>query len=204
MTPRPAGAAWIDVLGARPTDRRALIRALQARLDARGAACVHRPGLPAQSNAEGNGSPRLAQTPDATPAQATLVLCENRAVLAVATSPAAAPPELQAAVQAALARSTLVLLCAPSAGQDAATQALDSRLRALLTVSRTPFSVVQGPTAADQAWQALCLALGWSLGAESAPGPAQAARWQGPCDTCSDPGCEHRLFSDLLARRPPA
>ena len=130
MPPRPAGAAWIGVLGARPADRRALIHALQARLDARGTACVHRPGLPAQSNAEGNGSPHLAQTPDATPAQATLVHCENSAVLAVAASPIAAPPELQAALQAELARSTVVLLGAPSAGPGAATPAPGSCSRA--------------------------------------------------------------------------
>jgi nicotinamide riboside kinase len=28
----------------------------------------------------------------------------------------------------------------------------------------------------------------------------KAAAWSWPCDKCSDPGCEHRLFTDLLGR----
>ena len=27
--------------------------------------------------------------------------------------------------------------------------------------------------------------------------PEQAPRWRGPCERCADPGCEHRLFSQL-------
>jgi hypothetical protein len=29
-----------------------------------------------------------------------------------------------------------------------------------------------------------------------------AVRWQGACEACSDPVCEHRLFSRLLTTRP--
>ena len=30
---------------------------------------------------------------------------------------------------------------------------------------------------------------------------AKPASWSWPCEKCSDPECEHKLFSDLIARR---
>ena len=42
---------------------------------------------------------------------------------------------------------------------------------------------------------------GRCITARAAPA-RRAAPWFWPCDKCSDPACEHRLFSDLVARRP--
>jgi hypothetical protein len=58
--------------------------------------------------------------------------------------------------------------------------------------------------------QPLRQALEWTLGhhlqriAGHSPWPMReeiAPRWQGVCETCSDPECEHRLFQRLLQAR---
>lgn len=75
---------------------------------------------------------------------------------------------------------------------------VDRRLRELLTASGIAFCVVYGQGEARLA-NALA-ALGFDLtaqdpdpaGAEASPRPK---RWQWNCDKCSDPGCEHRLFT---------
>lgn len=205
MTPRPPGAALVSVLGAQPPLRLSLIRSLQARLQARGAAALHLPCPPLARPADSDWPQGQAQALNAALAHEALVLSESSTLHAVAALPFAQPPELQAAARAELARCTLVLLCAPSAQAQAQVHAIDGRLRELLLASHASFSVIHstGPTAHAQAWQTLCLALGWPADAEPTLGAGRAARWQHPCDTCSDPGCEHRLFSDLLTQRAP-
>jgi|KBSMisStaDraftv2_1062788.scaffolds.fasta_scaffold166546_3 ABC-type glutathione transport system ATPase component len=69
----------------------------------------------------------------------------------------------------------------------------DALLRDALAAAGRPFAVVhgRGPERLDSALRALGL---------SAPEtPRRAAAWS--CDKCSDPGCEHRLFTALLRRR---
>ncbi|RYF71535.1 MAG: ATPase [Comamonadaceae bacterium] len=74
---------------------------------------------------------------------------------------------------------------------------VDARVRAALTGAGLAFSVVHGT--GDQrlanAWNAI-----GRMGDVERDGGRGDWRW--PCDKCSDPVCEHRLFSDLLARRP--
>ena len=89
---------------------------------------------------------------------------------------------------------------------------IDRRLRELLTASGIAFCVVYGHGEARLA-NALA-ALGFNL---AAPAPGSAAqdpdpagaeasprpkRWQWNCDKCSDPDCEHRLFTLGLEAEP--
>jgi HTH-type transcriptional repressor of NAD biosynthesis genes len=76
--------------------------------------------------------------------------------------------------------------------------AIDALLRRELDAAGLPYQTVygQGPARMQQALRAIGRALGRALVAED-PGQAQGHRpWT--CDSCSDPVCEHRLFSRLL------
>ena len=89
---------------------------------------------------------------------------------------------------------------------------VDRRLRELLTASGIAFCVVYGQGEARLA-NALA-ALGFDLAApapgsaarDPAPAGAEASprpkRWQWNCEKCSDPGCEHRLFTLGLGADP--
>ena len=71
---------------------------------------------------------------------------------------------------------------------------VDSQLRALLQRHGLGYSTVygQGEARARNACQAIRYALG-------APRPrVSRSAWSWPCEKCSDPQCEHRLFQDLL------
>jgi len=68
--------------------------------------------------------------------------------------------------------------------------------RHILISQGLPFQVIQ---ISDAAWVAQCLQV--LLPPESVKGigcQEVPARWQGVCETCSDPDCERRLFSGLL------
>lgn len=90
----------------------------------------------------------------------------------------------------------LTLLIAPDAGPD------DPGLREQLARARVSFSVLYGDASARlvSAWQLIqpMLKLPPAPAAQEPSGRA----WSWSCDKCSDPGCEHRLFQDLLAKRP--
>lgn len=75
-------------------------------------------------------------------------------------------------------------------------QAADQRLREALHEAGLAYTVVYGagPARLANAWSA--------LQALPLPPPGQArSPWIWACDTCSDPDCERRLLSDLLAGR---
>ena len=72
-------------------------------------------------------------------------------------------------------------------------------LRATLAAQTHGYQVIQPPNASQQALHAVGRAL-----LPLAPALAQPllraeipARWQGLCEGCSDPACEHRLFTGL-------
>jgi predicted ATPase len=69
----------------------------------------------------------------------------------------------------------------------------DALLRDALAAAQRPFAVVhgRGPERLASALRA--------LGLGDTQAPRRAAAWS--CDKCSDPACEHRLFTDLLRRR---
>lgn len=91
----------------------------------------------------------------------------------------------------------------PNAGKPAQDNA-DQRLRQALAKTDQPYTVVYGTDAAR-----LANALGALQGLAGCSNPqatlASSAQarwpWVWTCDTCSDPDCERRLLSDLLASR---
>ena len=75
---------------------------------------------------------------------------------------------------------------------------VNQRLREVLEHYSIGFSMVYGTGKArtHNALQVIRYALG-------APRPdSPRSNWKWPCEKCSDPECEHRLFSDLLQRTP--
>lgn len=93
---------------------------------------------------------------------------------------------------------TLLLAPAPSDGPDG--EATDARLRDAMQRAGLAFQVVhgQGADRERQALRAIGNAMGRALVVDD-PALAQG-RGQWTCDNCSDPDCEHRLFTGLLAR----
>ncbi len=92
----------------------------------------------------------------------------------------------------------------PAPAGSAATQdAVDQHLRLTLANMGVPYTVVygQGPQRLAQALDALQGLLDGSKPSAPATGGQARRPWVWACDTCSDPGCERRLLSDLLARR---
>lgn len=123
-------------------------------------------------------------------------------------SAAAAParehgaPEMNSALEAALKAQGEYqhhLLLGPDLAPPSPEQhRFDSLLRHYLARAGWPFQVIYG-----RGELRLANALA-ALKAEPQPAPAAPAKrkpWVWACDKCSDPGCEHRLLSDLLAAR---
>ncbi len=84
-------------------------------------------------------------------------------------------------------------------------QAADAQLRAALGAAAIGYRVVygQGPARLASALRALESVVGRPVGDTAGPHEASAARmlaWG--CEKCSDPVCEHRLFTALTARPP--
>ena len=73
--------------------------------------------------------------------------------------------------------------------------------RGHLLQARLPFQVLYGDSV--QALQNLCFAWSSHVQSQSALRPEILPRWEGVCESCSDPECEHRLFSRLLAQASP-
>lgn len=72
---------------------------------------------------------------------------------------------------------------------------VDQRLRDVLRQYGIAFSIVYGSGEARS--QSAMQAIGYAMGK---PPPEQRSRWKWPCEKCSDPECEHRLFSALLPK----
>jgi nicotinamide riboside kinase len=71
---------------------------------------------------------------------------------------------------------------------------VDQRLREVLRHNGIAFSALYGQ--ADARTQSALQALDHALGT---PRPkSERSNWKWPCEKCSDPQCEHRLFSDML------
>jgi hypothetical protein len=106
------------------------------------------------------------------------------------------PLDTATALQQALAGGTAHLSGVCLLGNEwAQADPVDTAMRALLAQAACPYSVVYPH--AD----------GWAtpvaqwLGLQPAPTRPLYSAW--PCDSCSDPVCEHRLFTGLVPPRAP-
>lgn len=98
------------------------------------------------------------------------------------------------------ARHDLTLLLAPDPAQGQRGDAADAQLREALQHAGVAFQIVHGRGAEglQQTLRAIGRVTGQSLVVED-PGLTQGSgRWS--CENCSDPDCEHRLFTGLVAR----
>jgi nicotinamide riboside kinase len=73
---------------------------------------------------------------------------------------------------------------------------VDQRLREVLLQHGISFATVYGCGEARS--QCALQAIRYALG--KPPSDTQRSRWKWPCEKCSDPECEHRLFSALLPK----
>lgn len=80
--------------------------------------------------------------------------------------------------------------------QHHAREAMDARLRQILNEHTMPYAVVYGtgPQRTASALQAIAHRRGSPL----ARSTGRQRSWQGACEKCSDPECEHRLFTGRL------
>lgn len=106
-------------------------------------------------------------------------------------------PSFDAAALEAHRGHTLNLLIAP-----ASPTPIDETLRKALMDANLSFAVVHGEGAEQlaNAWNAINAAADPDARRSAARGATAAWSWS--CDKCSDPACEHKLFSDLVAKRP--
>ena len=83
---------------------------------------------------------------------------------------------------------------------EAIRDATDAVLRRELQLAGIYFQTIygRGPARLEQSLRALGRALGRDLGASNPAGSQGRRPWT--CEKCSDPDCEHRLFTTLLAR----
>ena len=137
--------------------------------------------------AEGTGKARLAEA-----------LAQRLAQRGIAATLVAVPlPDqgLDARALEPYRGHALILLVAPASPTPA-----DDRLRQALMEANLGFAVVHGdgPEQLANAWNAINAA----ADPDARRGAREsAAAWSWSCEKCSDPACEHRLFSDLLAQR---
>ena len=80
---------------------------------------------------------------------------------------------------------------------------VDAMVRAALGRASVPYAVVHGRGAERlaSAWNALNLAAQSEGPASGASASAATSSWRWSCDKCSDPVCEHSMFTDLLAQK---
>lgn len=73
---------------------------------------------------------------------------------------------------------------------------VDARLREILEANAVPYAMVYGTGAqrTECAWQAIA----HHMKKPSNTQPRAPSRWQWACEKCSDSGCEHRIFSNLV------
>ena len=169
---------------------------------------TRRPGEPkplhiALLGAAGTGKTRLASELRATlaghdSAAAELLIADGPALASLLPAPGKPLTDRQA-------RSHLLLMGLDLPAQEGighSQAAADLDLRRTLNRARLPYSVIYGlgPARLRNALDALHLAAPIAFLPEAGASDRQRP-WVWVCDTCSDPVCEHRLLSSLLAER---
>ncbi len=77
---------------------------------------------------------------------------------------------------------------------------VDQKIRALLAQTNQPYQVVYGTGAQRLANALFGIGRQAPQWAKQLERPESPALWKGPCETCGDGDCEHRLFTGLLQR----
>jgi nicotinamide riboside kinase len=217
----PAGCI-IALLGAESTGKTELARALAQRLQERGIATTmvgeylrewcDREGRTPRPDEQRSIAQEQTRRIDAAAASGVVVADTTALMTAVYSEQLFSDTSLHADALAAQARYAITLLTAldiPWVADalrdgDHAREPTDALVRAALTGARLSFAVVHGTGSErlSSAWNAINSIAG-SEGRPRARGrfDSKPASWSWPCEKCSDPECEHRLFSDLIGRR---
>ncbi|MGJ7484522.1 AAA family ATPase [Variovorax sp. LT2P21] len=220
MTPLLTRASVIAVVGAESTGKTELARVLAERLTQRGIAttlvpevlrdwCVREGRTPRPDEQAAIADEQTRRIAEA--ARHGVVVADTTALMtAVYSDLLFDDPALYPDALAAQARYTMTLLTALDLPWVAdglqrdgphVREPVDALVRAALARAGISYAVVhgRGPERLASAWTALNLA----SDAEPAVSTGTAGEaWRWSCEKCSDPVCEHRLFTDLLSRRP--
>ena len=214
MTPALPVGCVIAVLGARGTGKTELANALALRLLQRGIAAElvtdpapRSPTYQEQAEAAFEQTNRIAEA-----ARRGVVIADSTALAtAVDADLRFGDSALYDHALAAHRSHAITLLMAldlphtDAAPDVLAAEKADALLRAALARAGSPYAVIhgRGPERLASAWNAIN-ARAEDAGVSSSSGRTASGEraWFWPCDKCSDPACEHRLFRDLIARRP--
>jgi nicotinamide riboside kinase len=219
MTPALVGGSVIAVVGAESTGKTELASALAQRLTQRGIAttlvpevlrewCVREGRTPRPDEQAAIADEQTRRIAGA--ARQGVVVADTTALMtAVYSDMLFDDPSLYAEALAAQAGYTITLLTALDLPWVAdglqrdgphVREPVDALVRAALARAGVAYAVVhgRGPERLASAWTALNLASGAEPAAASR---AAGTTWSWTCDKCSDPVCEHRLFTDLLSQR---
>jgi nicotinamide riboside kinase len=222
MTPTLPTGCVIAVLGAESTGKTELARAIARRLQERGTPTTlvgeylrewcereGRTPRPDEQQAIADEQTRRIGVAAAT----GVVVADTTALMtAVYSEQLFGERSLYADALAAQRRYAITLLTAldiPWTADDLrdgphARQPTDTLVRAALAGAGLSYAVVHG-TGGERlanAWNAINSIAGSESRARTrGQAEAKPASWSWPCEKCSDPECEHRLFSDLIGRR---
>lgn len=219
--PLPAGCV-IALLGAESTGKTELARALVQRLQERGIAATlvaeylrewcEREGRTPRPDEQRAIADEQTRRIDTAAASGVVVADTTALMTAVYSEQLFGDASLYANALAAQRRYAITLLTAldiPWVADalrdgDHARGPTDALVRAALSRAGLSFAVVHG-TGGERlanAWNAINAIAGNEDQARArGRGDAKPTSWSWPCEKCSDPECEHRLFSDLLGRR---
>lgn len=222
MTPVLPTGCVIALVGAESTGKTELARAIAQRLQERGTPTTlvgeylrewcEREGRTPRPDEQQAIADEQARRIEAAAASGVVVADTTALMTAVYSEQLFADTTLYGDALAAQRRYAITLLTAldlPWVADDMrdgphARQPTDTLLRAALAGAKLPFAVVHG-TGGERlanAWNAI----NSIAGNEGRPrsrnqSDAKPASWSWPCEKCSDPECEHKLFSDLIGRR---
>lgn len=206
----------IAVLGAKGTGKSELAKALAARLSQRGIAAelVTDPGRQPQAPGELAKAAQEQTNRIAAAAQRGVVVADSTALMtAVDAEMRFGDTSLYDHALAAHCSHAITLLMALGLPQAdgiasdtlAEAEKADALVRTALARAGSPYAVIHGRGAERlaSAWNAINVRAE-DAGVSSSSGRTASGEraWFWPCDKCSDPACEHRLFRDLIARRP--
>jgi nicotinamide riboside kinase len=223
MTPALPAGCVIALLGAESTGKTELARALVQRLRERGIAATlvteylrewcEREGRTPRPDEQRAIADEQTRRINAAAASGVVVADTTALMTAVYSEQLFGDTSLYADALSAQRRYAITLLTAldipwvadAMRDGDHAREPTDTLVRAALSGAGLSFAVVHGSGGErlSNAWNAINSIAGneGQARARGSHGDAKPTSWSWPCEKCSDPECEHRLFSDLLGRR---